>query len=454
MLKFSIEDIKKIPGAVLLHQEMFRDSVSVVTDSRENLSGGIFVALVGDKFNGHNFLEDAAQKGASALVIESKRLGEFRNLACTIIAVPDTKVAYGDLAALWRDKLTAKIISITGSNGKTGTKEMLACLLSEKYRVSKTDLNNNNDIGVPLSILQATEETEFLILEHGTNHFGEIAYTALVARPDISLITNIGASHLEYLVDAPGVFREKAALYDATKELIFVNLDDPFLKSYTGKGTRRFTYGFNQEADFSGRILGYDDLGRASVSISSAEGNLEVGLNLPGMNSAKNFLAACALAFKCGMNSEEISLAAKKILPVKGRLRFNELNNYVLIDDTYNSNPESVKAALEVVGNIKKYRRKYLLLGDMFELGEKTREMHSELASQIENVTAVFTIGEMMECLHQALLQKGIPSTHFVDREALSEFLLEKDFEDSVLLIKGSRGMRMEEFVNLLLTRE
>ena len=232
-IRLTLEDIFEIPGAVIYNPDNYSSVSSVSIDSRKIKRNSLFVAIKGEKFDGHDFIRDVIKKGAAAVMLNENRYKNFKDLDLPVITVKDTIISYGDLAKTWRRKLNAKVIGITGSAGKTSTKEMIASLLKEKYKVNKTILNNNNHIGVPLTILSTNEKHEVLVLELGTNHFGEISYTSEIAEPDYAFITNIGNSHLEFLKNKKGVLKEKIALFKATKNnkgTLFVNYDDPLLK--------------------------------------------------------------------------------------------------------------------------------------------------------------------------------------------------------------------------------
>ena len=208
-MRITLEDLFNIPTAVIYNPDAYKSAAAVFIDSRQVKKKSIFVAIKGKNFDGHDFVKEAVKKGAGAIIINKRKLSEFDELDLPVITVSNTTHAYGELARIWRKKLKAKVISITGSNGKTSTKEILSEILSEKYKVHKTTANNNNHIGVPLTILSAPSGCEVVVLEHGTNHFGEIEYTAKIAQPDYSLITNIGSGHLEFLKDKKGVYKGK-----------------------------------------------------------------------------------------------------------------------------------------------------------------------------------------------------------------------------------------------------
>ncbi|PKL89233.1 MAG: hypothetical protein CVV23_06180 [Ignavibacteriae bacterium HGW-Ignavibacteriae-2] len=454
----NISDLFDLPGAVIYNPDEFKSCGSVSIDSRTIKKNTLFVAIKGQNFDGHNFVEQAVKSGANAVVIDSRNLKKFKGINITIITVPDTIKAYGQIANIWRRKLGAKIISITGSNGKTTTKDILAELLQSKYKVVKTISNNNNHIGVPLTILSAKSGTEVIVLEHGTNHFGEIEYTSEIAKPDIAIITNIGESHLEFLIDKSGVYNEKAKLFDAciaNNGTVVINSDDPIIKKNLKKNTKKISYGSNGNPDYKGKILRYNDYGQLVLEITSGEKSNEFVLPLYGKSNAQNFLAAYTIADMMGVSKTAIQKVTKKITSPKGRLNLFVFNNSLLVDDTYNSNPVSVKAAIDVIKNIKVYNHSLLILGDMFELGERAIEFHKHLAEDVKNIkrVRVATIGKLMKNLADELQKNSIDSVHFNTKKQLEKFLLATDLTNYKILVKGSRGMKMEQFVELIKTK-
>lgn len=453
--KLTLEDLFNLPGSEIFNPDSFSFSSYVSTDTRTIRKKSIFFALKGAKFDGHNFVDEAVAKGASAVVINRNRLKDFDHLDVTIVTVKDTTKSYGDLAAVYRDKLNAKVIGITGSNGKTSTKEMLAQLLSAKYNVHRTLANNNNHIGVPLTIFQADSSTDYLILEMGTNHFGEIAYTARIARPDYALITNIGSSHLEFLKDFEGVADEKIALFDVTAEKqgrLFYNGDNAILKRRAKKYQNKVSFGFKGTPDIHGVIAGYESDGRSRLNITAGDKNFEVLLPVHGESGAKNFLAAVSIALEVGLTPNVIKKSVFELTAVDKRLNVIKFNNFTVINDTYNANPESMKSAFSFISLLDGNKKKVAVLGDMFELGKLGPEAHRELAASIKKsrIKEVYTIGKLMKNLHNELLNGKITTKHFSNRNQLGKFLLEYNQADTVFLVKGSRGMKMEEFVSIL----
>jgi UDP-N-acetylmuramoyl-tripeptide--D-alanyl-D-alanine ligase len=454
-LCLTIEDFFQLKSAVLYDAEKIKPVTKVAIDSRNVPSGSLFIAIKGDKFDGHDFIIDAVNKGAVVVLINGDKLSSLENIDVPVITVSDTTLALGELAAIWRRKLETKVIGITGSAGKTTTKEMIFTLLSGKYKVNKTLGNNNNHIGVPLTLFSTERSHDYLVLELGTNHFGEIKYTAEIAKPDYAIITNIGNSHLEFLKDRRGVFEEKAALLNVTASnngTLFINNDDPLLFGANKKYSRRFTFGLEKKSDVKGEIAGYTAEGKPIVNISYKGKSSSFEVPLYGEQSAKNFLAAAAIAYKIGLRSEEIKRRLKKIQAVDKRLNVQRMNNFILINDTYNANPDSMEMSLQLLAQIKKYNNRVAILGDMFELGKQSRELHEKLSGVIvrNKINSVYTVGKMMKHLYPILKAKKIDAIHFNDRGALNNFLKEKSFTNSIVLVKGSRGMKMEEFVETI----
>ena len=452
-VKLTIEDLFNVPSAVIYEPDKLKTIKYISIDSRKIRPNTLFIAIKGNRFDGHNFIKDAVKIGAAAIVINKTRLNQFNNVSTPIITVKDTKLALGDIAKIWRKKLSAKFIGITGSSGKTTVKEMLAQILSEKYSVNKTEANNNNHIGVPLTILNTNEKHQVLVAELGTNHFGEIPYTANILSPDCSLITNIGDSHLEFLKSKSGVWKEKSFLFEETIKnggKVFLNYDDPIIKAKHSSKGKKISYGFSGKVDVKGELKKYTEEGKPVIHISHIRKKYEFTLPIYGEQSAKNFLAACTVALAMGLSIEQIKSAVSKLKAPSGRLDVQRYKNFILIDDTYNANPDSTKAAIELVGKIKTFRRKILFLGDMLELGDSSLKLHQGLKDVIvkSRIDEVYTIGSYMSYLHKKFDQKNLLSKHFTKRDALKSYLKKMYLNDSIILVKGSRGMRMEEFVS------
>lgn len=452
-IRISLEDLFNLPSAVIYNPDSYKPVSRIQIDSRKLVKGSLFIAIKGEKFDGHDFIKDAVKKGAGAVIINSRMLSKFDSIKIPLITVEDTTAALGNLANIWRNKLKARVVSITGSTGKTTTKEIIAALLSEKFNVVKTEANNNNHIGVPITILSADEKCDLLILEQGTNHIGEIPYSAKISEPDISIITNIGESHIEFFKNKKTVYKEKSALFDAAEKrggIILANTDDPLIKDNVKRYTNVISYGFLGKPFIKGKVAGYTNDGRTKIKIEGSISSIE--LPVYGESGAKNFLVAAVVAKLFGLSNDEIKRAVNKISPVHGRLEVKKYSKAVVVDDTYNSSPVSINAAYDLVKRIKTFKSKILVLGDIFELGNQSPKIHRELSKifSFDKNLFVLTIGKMMSNLTSELRKKKIKSIHFHLREALSLYLQYEEIDNSVILVKGSRGMRMEEFVNIL----
>ncbi len=454
-MRILLNEIFNIEGAVIYNPDDYTPVSDVTIDSRKIDKNSLFVAIKGNNFDGHDFVEQAVKKGARAVMVSNKNYNRYDSLNVPIITVPDTIKAYGALANVWRHKLKAKVISITGSNGKTTTKDFLAKILEQQFKVTKTLANNNNHIGVPLTILSTDSKCEFLVLEHGTNHFGEIEYTAAIAEPDIAMITNIGDSHLEFLIDRIGVYREKEHLLKQTAAgngRVIINSDDPILKSNSKVFDKKVTFGLLGGPDFKGTITAHDELARPRLKIESARMKMESVLNIYGRENARNVLAAVTVAVLAGVKKRNIIKGIGELSPVNGRLNVQILKNLILIDDTYNSNPASMASALSVLSKIKVYNESILVLGDMFELGSASKGLHESLASKINRQSncIILLIGNNMRALFNKLKNDNARVEFFKQRRSLNKYLSTTDLTKKVILVKGSRGMKMEEFVNTI----
>lgn len=451
----TIKDFSGLPSARIYNPGAFLPIETVTIDSRNVHGRALFIAVKGERFDGHDFIKDALKNGASAVLIDEKNYSKYKNLKITVITVGDTISALGYLAGIWRAKLAVKVIGITGSTGKTSVKEYLSALLNEKYKVNSTPGNHNNHIGVPLTLFSTSNIYDYLVLELGTNHFGEVAYSAGIARPDLALITNIGNSHLEFLKNKKGVLREKAALFNSAienKGYIFINNDDQNLKSLFPEYPKRVTYALETRADIRGKVEGYSKDGRAIVRIIYKKKKFNVELPVWGDQAVKNFIVSAAVAIKAGLSQQEIISGAKKLKTYDKRFVVKEHNGLILFDDTYNANPDSMANAIGMLGKLYPGKNKIAVIGDMLELGLKSAGHHKKIAGLLKknNIDQVYTIGSMSENIYNALKDSPIEARHFVSRASLKRFLYQQKFNDSVLLFKGSRGMRMEEFLNVI----
>lgn len=457
-ISLTLQDIFDIPTAELYSAAAYKNATSVSIDSRAIKKQALFVAIKGERFDGHAFVKDAMNKGASAAVVNKSSFDQFENDDFPLVAVDDTTKALADIAAIWRDKCNAKIIGITGSSGKTTTKDMLTTICGERFKTISTKANDNNHIGVPLTLLSIKGSDEVAVVEHGTNHFGEIAYTSAVSRPDIAFITNIGESHLEYLIDLKGVRKEKEALLKHTKEQggrVLINTDDKMLRALVKKYPDAITYGFSNDASIKGEIVERFNDGRFTLQVAAKRRALQITSPVAGEHNAQNLLAAIAVALQLGVTKSEIISATGKLKASKNRFQIMNFKTFDLINDTYNANPASMKAAFSMMKQLKK-KRSIAILGDMFELGEYSEKHHRALAASIKKnkIDEVYMIGKAMKYLSDELTGAIDVVKHCRTRKQLQNIIQKLELMDSVVLVKGSRGMQMEEFVPLLTEKE
>ncbi len=454
-IRLTLKDFFNLPTAVIYNPDEFKTVTSVTIDSRNVRKNSAFIAIKGENFDGHSFVKKALKNGSSVVVINEKNYKTFNGLKVPVVTVQDTTKALGDLANIWRNKIKTNIIGITGSSGKTTTKEMLAQILKEKYIVNKTKANYNNQIGVPLTILDTNSKDDFLVLEMGTNHFGETEYVSQIAEPDYALITNIGNSHLQYFKNRKGVLKEKLALFRVTDKndgVVFINNDDSLLKNTKKYFNNTITYGFTKGSKLKAKVNGQTKDGRDIVEIKHGSRNYRITLPFYGEHNANNFLSASAVALNLGITKSQLQNGIKKYKAADKRFNIIKIKNSILIDDTYNANPDSTSFAIRTLSGIAKNKNKIVVLGDMLELGKDSVKLHKSLSPVLkkEKIDEVLTIGSKTKHINSALKNSKIITKHFSKREMLQNYLTKKDFKNSVILVKGSRGMKMEEFTKVI----
>ncbi|MFB1051930.1 UDP-N-acetylmuramoyl-tripeptide--D-alanyl-D-alanine ligase [Paraliobacillus sp. JSM ZJ581] len=417
----------------------------VTTDSRVTTNHGLFVPLKGDKFNGHEFLDQAINNGAIAAVWDqSESVPEYVPTDLPIFFVEDTLHALQQLAGYYRNKINPTVIGITGSNGKTTTKDIIATVLAQKFQTHHTKGNLNNHIGLPLTILNMSPNTEILVVEMGMNHFGEIRVLSTIAAPDYAIITNIGESHIEYLKTRSGIAKAKAEIITGLndKGCMYVDGDESLLDSYI-EGMNVQPIGFESNVPY--RI---QDINVTSTKTTFIFENESYSIPLLGKHHAKNASYAIALAKDLGMNHDQIQIGLSTIEMTGMRFEsLKGLNGSTVINDTYNASPTSMKAAIEVVKEMKSFKKKILVLGDMFELGDRAKVYHREIADSItEDIHFVCTIGKHSKVLNQELniSKPNIIANHFEDKQELVAFLQPLLDETTLILLKASRGMQLE----------
>jgi len=444
----------KVTGGKLLSgdPETDIDLSMVSTDSRTIKKGEFFLALSGPNFSGSDFAGDALKKGAAGAIAERLSIPEDTQGRVLIRVGSGTK-ALQDIAACHRMKFTVPVICVTGSNGKTTVKDMIAAVLSESYTVLKNEGTKNNHIGVPQTLLRLRPEHDICVLELGTNHRGEIGALAAIARPTIAVLTNVGASHLEFLKDLDGVYEEKKDILkflDKKDGLVILNGDDEFLSRIKGPRSKVVRYGLKKSSDFSADIVS-TDRDRIAFLLNGKEG---IELNLLGVHNVYNALAAIAVAsrFKVGYDHIRRSLALYK--PTQMRLNLIRAGNIDIINDSYNSNPLSMKTAVDAMKNCPA-RARWVVSGDMLELGNQSESFHRMVGEMIASsgIEGLLTFGEFSRHTLSAALNAGMDEKHLwhcATHDEIAGILKEVVRDGDIVLVKGSRGMRMEKVVEKL----
>ena len=443
----------------------------IITDSRALKTGEVFLALKGPNFDGHKFVKQVESLGCSAVIVDHF-IEPTPDYQVTVpqIVVQDTRIALGRIAAYVKQRVAPKAVGITGSSGKTTVKEMVSEILSRLGCVLATKGNFNNDIGVPLTLLRLEEKHDFAVIEMGANHLGEIAYTTDLVKPDVAVINNIAAAHLEGFGDLCGVARAKGEIFEGLPQngVAIYNQDSKYAHKWqwrlVDKNVCRFSCqpavensldsNVDQQPKVYSSAVTLNDNGCASFTLNSNLGSTYIELTLPGKHNVCNAVAAAAIALEFGASLDDIQLGLVQMSPVKGRLNIHQLNEgFKLIDDTYNANVESVKAATELIANYQGLR--ILILGDMGELGSVARSYHQEVGEHAhkQGIDYLLTLGVLSQSSSDAfdiLSGKHGKGLHFSSREQLMRILntLVADEKQNVsILVKGSRSAHMENVV-------
>lgn len=442
-----LSDVAAATGGRLVGPD--REFGRVTQDTRKLGQGQLFVAIQGEHFDGHEFLPQAEKAGAAGALVQKQS-----SSALPQVLVADTRKALGTYAAAWRRQFTLPLVGVTGSSGKTTLKEMIASILKVRGATLATQGNLNNDIGMPLTLLELDASCRHAVIEMGTNHPGEIGYLAELAAPTVSVITNAGAAHLEFLKDIAGVAKEKGAIYThlAADGTAVINADDtyaPLWREMAGK-KRLVTFGFGPGADFHPvpGSLEQDDAGRWSFRLASALGEADLKVSLPGRHNVGNALAAAAAATAAGATLAEVRAGLAEAPVTAGRLIVGEgINGARLIDDTYNANPLSLMAAAEFAVSLGGHA--WLALGDMGELGPSAERLHAESGAKLRaaGIERLYAFGPMSRHAADAF---GAGARWFEDLDALIRALKAEAASGVTLLVKGSRSMRMERVVEAL----
>ena len=454
---FTVKDVLVVTKGRLLSGDDKEILRGVSTDTRRIKGGELFLAIKGQRFDGHNFILDAVSRGAGGVLVQDGCIANpnFKLPDASFISVVDSVKALGDIAHLHRSRFNIPIIGITGSNGKTTTKEMIAAILNKKFSTLKNFGTENNHIGVPLTLMRLNSGYKALVLEMGTNHLGEIAHLSKIARPTIALITNIGPSHLQYLKDTETVFKAKSEILDYLDKdaRVVVNGDDELLKKLKVK-QKLTKFGLDKSFDFYADKVNLEPDG---ISFR-LNGKHDMNLNMVGRHNVYNVLAAIATSWDFGVSIDEVREALNEFRVPNMRMEVKRIGDIKIINDTYNSNPSSMRQAIEALRDITAKGRKILVAGDMLELGNLSGRFHHLVGRQAaeSGIDLIVAVGKLAEHVVKGAQEAGMSQkktkTCNLTKEAC-EVVSNLIKKGDTLLVKGSRAMKMEQIVQGLETQ-
>ena len=446
--KFLLDDVLKATTGNLIAGASGKTFYGISTDSRLVKKGNLFIALKGEKFDGHDFVNQALQQGAAGVVVsDSKVSQDLMDKSVAVIKVADTLIAFGDLAHEWRKRFPITVIGLTGSSGKTTTKEMIAAIIGRKKNILKTEGNLNNLIGLPQTIFRLTAEHELAILEMGTNTRGEIKRLTQIAVPDIGLITNVGPAHLAGFGSMEAVREEKGDLFFnmSPSGTITVNIDDKAVAICAERWTgRKITFSMSPNADVTVKDIKINGIKGMSFNLIIGENIQKVEMKIVGLHHVNNAMAAAATGLAVGMDIKTIAEGLAEFRPFSGRMEMVKLRNgSFLLDDSYNANPASVREALMTLKDLKIHHNDYVFLGDMLELGAESEEMHRKIGMLIATIgiNALFLQGDFSRVTAAGAMEGGLlPENIFFLSGADNgiNYLKENLKKGDWILVKGS----------------
>ena len=450
-MNWSLSQIAAAVNGRLVGADVTVEGVS--TDTRAIAKGALFIALAGERFDAHDFLEQAVAAGAGALLVADA--GKLP-AGVSAVVVDDTRLALGRLAAAWRARFALPVIAVTGSNGKTTTKEMIAAILKAAHgaAVLSTRGNLNNDIGLPLTLLGLSAAHRAVVIEMGMNHPGEIAYLAPIGAPTVALVTNAQRAHLEGMGDLDEVAREKGSIFTGLPAdgVAVINADDAYAEYWRGVAAGRpvRSFAIDGAADVVGKVRQHGL--ETAIDLSAPEGEVHIALRIPGRHNARNAVAAAAACLAAGVPMAAVVAGLESFSGVKGRLqRRAGQQGAEILDDTYNANPDSVRAGIDVLAST--IGRKLLVLGDMGEIGEACAQYHDEIGgyAKSQGVDLLFALGEATKA---AVRNFGDGARHFCHVDKLIAAAEKELGPETTVLVKGSRFMKMERVADALAAEE
>ncbi len=473
-----VRDLVEATGGRLLGGDPDRELGKIRLDSRQVECGDLFVPIIGERVDGHRFIPQVIAAGAAAVLtsehdavpetangcVAGKALDEAAGQSesgegsangtgsAAWIRVDDTKTALQDIGRYLRARLSLPLVGVTGSVGKTTTREMIAAALSAKYRVYKTPGNSNSQVGVPITISEIRESDEIGVIELGMSEPGELTVIAQIAQIDMAVVTNIGITHIEQLGSRENIYKEKMTIQDGLRDdgVLILNGDDDMLCHTKGKaGVETIYYGTGANCDFRAENINLND-GCAKFTAVHGEERVDVVLGVMGQHNVMNALAAMAVCSRSGMTMEKAARGLRTFTGFKGRQQIHECAKYTILDDSYNASPASMKASLDVFQTLKPESRHVAVLADMKELGEKALEYHFEVGVHAAGtgVDLVVTLGEACHSLAEGVRSVSeVPVAEFLEKEAMMAYLEENLKQGDCVLFKGSNSMGLSAVV-------
>ena len=451
-MSFSAPDI--VDGVSMIHP-LTVDISGVSIDTRTLKEAELYIAIRGENLNGHDYISEAVAGGASGIVASRTWYSENQSVVgedVPLFLVTDTQLFLGLYANNHRKEQNKPVIGITGSNGKTTVKEMAALVLSKIGRVHKTEGNRNNHIGVPMTLLSMPDSAEYVIIEMGINQPGEMSYLCSIAEPDVALITNVEIAHTQFFADIDKVAQAKGEIFThmAAGGTAIVNIDDPRIEKMGESLERKLIYSFNFEADVQGRIVQMEKDSYATVEFNGCK---PFTLKVIGKKMASNALAAAAIGLKFAVPIPDIRDAIASYEGFKGRMSRLEIAGRIIIDDTYNANPSSVELAVDTLVSFNSSSKKIVVFGDMLELGRLSEQKHREAGMKMADVgiSAVYGFGPGAELTVEEAKNGGVNEvSHFESKKELADRLMDYSESGDMILVKGSRGMKMEDVIGYM----
>ncbi|MEA3369130.1 MAG: UDP-N-acetylmuramoyl-tripeptide--D-alanyl-D-alanine ligase [Candidatus Ratteibacteria bacterium] len=449
------EILKWTDGELLNSTESLLSFKHVGIDSRKTEKGELFIAVRGKRFDGHDFLMSAFSKGAKGAVVSRLPEGSSRYFGSdkfVLIKVKDTIAALQDISTHYRRKFKLKVVAVTGSNGKTTTKDLLAHILQRKFSVLKSTGNFNNQIGLPLSLCRIKEKHQAAVLELGMSSRGEIKLLSELSRPQFGIITNVSPAHLQFLGSLENAAKAKAELIEflGKDDIAILNNDDPYVRQMKNKVKGEIvTFGIKEKSDFQAQDINCGNFSHLTFKIN---GQIKIFLSLLGRHNIYNALAACAAARRLGLSWDDIECALADFSAPPMRMEFKQAGGFNIINDAYNANPQSMRAAIESLLNLRTRGKKILVLGDMLELGDFSANAHRQLGEEAgkSGIDYLLTVGNFSRLTARGAVRSGMASNRIFHSGSLEEVLsILRNIagREDIVLIKGSRAMQLERII-------